>query len=282
MNTKKLLSLYGLKWSPFSVELPTEALIDTTKVEHFCWRVENLVQDGGVALLTGPPGVGKSVTLRQLSARLNRLPDVSVAELSRPQSAMVDFYRELGMAFGIELRAHNRWGGFRALREKWKSHIVTTLYRPVLLIDEAQEMIPSVLSELRLLSSVHFDSQVILTTVLCGDNRLIDKLTLPELIPLSSRIRVRLNLAPWSKEELSTLLTESLTRAGAPMLMSKELCSVLVEHAAASPRILMNMANELLMLGAQHELKQLDERLFLEAFAPEKLVATHPSKKRGH
>jgi hypothetical protein len=50
--------------------------------------------------------------------------------------------------------------------------------------------------------------------------------------------------------------------------MSKELKSTLVEHSAASPRILMNMAHELLMLGAEQELKELDEKLYLEAFAP--------------
>lgn len=269
MNTKRLLSLYGLKWNPFSVELPTEALVDTKKVEHFCWRIENLAQDGGVALLSGEAGVGKSVALRQVAARLSRLPDVSVAEVARPQSGLGDFYRELGAAFGVELRAHNRWGGFKALREKWQAHIAATLHRPVLLIDEAQEMPPVVLCELRLLSSVHFDSQVILSTVLCGDLRLAEKLTRPELIPLGSRIRVRLTLEPWSKEELGSLLTECLTRAGAPKLMSKELRNTLVEHAAASPRILMNMADELLMLGAEQELKELDEKLYLEAFAPE-------------
>ena len=269
MNTKRLLSLYGLKWNPFSVELPPEALVESKKVEHFCWRVEHLAQDGGVALLSGEAGVGKSVVLRQVAARLSRLPDVSVAELSRPQSGIGDFYRELGAAFGIELRAHNRWGGFKALREKWQSHIATTLHRPVLLIDEAQEMPAVVLSELRLLSSMHFDSQVILTTLLCGDLRLNEKLALPELIPLGSRVRVRLTLEPWGKEELTALLSESLARAGAPKLMSKELKNTLVEHAAASPRILMNMAHELLMLGAEQELKELDEKLYLEAFSPE-------------
>jgi len=269
MNAKRLLSLYGLKWNPFSVELPAEALVGTKQIEHFCWRVENLAREGGVALLSGEAGTGKSVALRQVAARLNRQPDVSVAELSRPQSAMGDFYRELGEAFGIELRSHNRWGGFRALREKWQNHIAKTLHRPVLLIDEAQEMPAAVLSELRLLSSVHFDSQVILTTVLCGDLRLSEKLTRPELIPLGSRIRVRLTIESWSKEELSVLLAESLMRAGAPKLMSKELGNTLVEHAAGSPRILMNMAHELLMLGAESELKELDEKLYLQAFAPE-------------
>jgi type II secretory pathway predicted ATPase ExeA len=71
MNSKKLLALYGLKWNPFSPELPREALLATPKVEHFAWRVEQLVQEGGFALVTGESGTGKSrsVWSRGLSRR---------------------------------------------------------------------------------------------------------------------------------------------------------------------------------------------------------------------
>jgi len=50
---KKLLSLYGLKWSPFSQEVPTEALYVTPRIESFCWRVEQLASEGGFALVSG-------------------------------------------------------------------------------------------------------------------------------------------------------------------------------------------------------------------------------------
>jgi general secretion pathway protein A len=67
---KKLHALYGLKWNPFSPELPTEALLVPAKVESFCWRVENsLVREGGFALISGDPGTGKSVVLRLLAER---------------------------------------------------------------------------------------------------------------------------------------------------------------------------------------------------------------------
>ena len=58
MNTKKLIALYGLKWNPFSADLPTEGLLCTPRIEEFAWRVEQLVQDGGFALITGDPGEG--------------------------------------------------------------------------------------------------------------------------------------------------------------------------------------------------------------------------------
>ncbi len=71
---KKLLALYGLKWNPFSPELPTEALYVTPKIENFCWRIEQaLIREGGVASSTGDPGTGKSAVLRLLSERLGQL-----------------------------------------------------------------------------------------------------------------------------------------------------------------------------------------------------------------
>jgi general secretion pathway protein A len=267
MDNRRLLSLYGLKWNPFSADLPPEALMATKKVEHFCWRVETLVLDGGFALVTGDSGYGKSVALRQLAARLGGLRDVTVAEFARPQSGTSDFYRELGTLFGVELRVSNRFGGFKTLRERWQAHINSTLCRPVLLIDEAQEMLPAVLCELRLLSSLNFDSRVILTVVLCGDQRLSEKLKLPELIPLGTRLQARLTMEPWTREELNTLLTESIKRAGGINLMTQNLMTTLVEHAASSPRVLMTMANNLLMQAARQELKQLDEKLYLETYA---------------
>jgi hypothetical protein len=50
----KLLALYGLKWDPFSPELPTDALLVSQKIDSFCWRVENaLVREGGFAFVSG-------------------------------------------------------------------------------------------------------------------------------------------------------------------------------------------------------------------------------------
>ena len=139
MELQQLQALYGLKWNPFSSEVPTQALRKTPRIDSFCHRVETLVIDGGFAMITGEPGSGKSATLRILAERLGSMRDLSVAVLSRPQGGMVDFYREIGMTFGFSANISNRWGSYRSLREKWLAHIESTLLRPVLLIDEAQE-----------------------------------------------------------------------------------------------------------------------------------------------
>ena len=53
---KKMLSIYGLKWNPFSPDVPVEALLATPKIESFAWRVEQLVREGGFACIVGDPG----------------------------------------------------------------------------------------------------------------------------------------------------------------------------------------------------------------------------------
>ena len=265
---KKLLALYGLKWNPFSPELPTEALHVVPKVENFCWRVEQgLIREGGFAMITGDPGNGKSVVLRLLAERLGQLRDLSVGVISHPSSNLSDFYREMGDLFAVELRPSNRWGGFKALRERWLAHLDGTLMRPVLLVDEAQEMHPGVLSELRLLSSAQFDSRNLLSVVLAGDGRLNTKLRRDELLPLGSRIRTRLTMEYAGREELATCLNHLLATACNAGLMTQELKTVLCDHAVGNYRVLTGMAAELLATAAQRELTLLDEKLFLEVFA---------------
>jgi general secretion pathway protein A len=266
MNTKKLLSLWSLKWNPFSPELPSEALLVTARIENFAWRVEQLVQEGGFALIAGESGTGKSVALRIVAQRLAALRDVLVAALERPQSKTADFYRELGDLFAVKLSPSNRWGGFRALRDRWKAHLAATRIKPVLLIDEAQAMTAEVLSELRILSSADFDSTALLTVVLAGDGRLLELLRHEDLIPLGTRIRTRLLTEVASREELSQLLTHALAKAGNASLMTAELRDTLVDHCAGNYRVLMTMSAELLAYGLAHEVQQLDEKFYLEVF----------------
>jgi len=264
---KNLLALYGLKWDPFAPDVPTEALYVPPRVESFCWRAEQLAREGGFALLTGDPGTGKSVTLRILSERLIAQRDVKVGVFSRPQTGLPDFFREMGDLFGVALRPNNRWGGSKLLRERWQAHIDASLFRPVLIVDEAQEMSPSVLAELRQLSSTRLDSHVLLTIVLAGDRRLIERFRSDELLPLVSRIRVRLALERVKPDELRDVLKHALLKAGAPQLMTPELIDVVCEHAQGNHRTLMNMAGELLALAAERQAQKIDEKLFLEAYA---------------
>jgi general secretion pathway protein A len=262
----KLQSLYGLKFNPFRPDVPIEALYLTPTLEAFFRRVELAIADGGYIMVNGDPGTGKSVALRLLSRRLSALRDVAVGTLEHPQSRTPDFYRELGDLFGVPLKVQNRWGGFKALRARWIEHFATSLTRPVLIIDEAQEVLTPVLNELRILVSKDLDSRQLLCVILGGDSRLTERLRSDDLLPLGSRIRRRLVLEYATREELLASLEHLLQAAGSPSLMSEELKSALVDHAAGNYRVLMNLSDELLSIAADREHTRLDEKLFIEAF----------------
>jgi general secretion pathway protein A len=264
--SSRLLSLYGLKYSPFGTDVPTEALYVTAHVDSFLRRVELGIADGGFAMVTGDPGTSKSVVLRLLEARLRALPNVIVGTIEHPQSRTSDFYRELGDLFGVPLAIHNRWGGFKALRTRWSDHIASTLTRPVLIMDEAQEALTPALSELRILASKDLDARQLLSVVLAGDARLPERLRTAELLPLGSRIRRRLVLEYASRDELLACLEHRLASAGNASLMTAELKATLADHAAGNYRVLLNLADELLTVAADRDLPRLDEKLYFDVF----------------
>jgi type II secretory pathway predicted ATPase ExeA len=173
----------------------------------------------------------------------------------------------MGALFEINLSPANRYGGFKSLRTRWREHFKSTLLKPVLLVDEAQEMVTPCLNELRLLGSANFDSECLLTTVLCGDNRLPERFRGLSLVSLGSRIQVRRHLEPYNKDDLLDYLRHAVETAGAPALMTMELMQTLAEHAGGYLRVLNSMANDLLIEGAQKEMAQLDEKLFLEVYS---------------
>jgi hypothetical protein len=260
-DRSEIRALYGLKYNPFLPALPPEAIWMLPGVENFANRLKIMVAQGGFALISGDPGQGKSKTLQWIAQQLSLMPYVMVGVMQRPQSQLADFYREMGELFAVALTPLNRYGGFKSLRARWKTHCQSTLRRPVLLIDEAQETSAACLTELRLLQSACFDSESLLFTILCGDGRLPERFRSPELLPLGSRIRTRLQLAPLSPEQLEDYLAFALAQAGHPQLMTPELNRTLSAHALNNLRVLNHMAAELLSAAAQRNLSHIDETL---------------------
>jgi type II secretory pathway predicted ATPase ExeA len=268
LNNIDIKSLYGLKYNPFLPGIPKQALYALPGSHPFELRVRSMARQGGFALITGEPGVGKSKTLQKMAYSLEEIPDLTVGVMQRPQSRLGDFYRELGELFNVPLSPANRYGGFKALRERWIHHCQTTLFKPVLLIDEAQHVSDECLTELRILQSHQFDSKSLLFTILCGDNRLPERFRSAELLPLGSRIGPRLVLESLTPDQLQDYLHFALDQAGNSGLMSEELIKTLAGHAANNLRVLNQMAAELLDAAAIKELPRIDESLFFQLFSP--------------
>jgi len=276
----RIQALFGLKYNPFRPDVPVEALYAPPALETFIRRLAFGISDGGFAMITGDPGTGKSVALRLVAEHLKNLPDVLVGTLEHPQSRASDFYRELGDLFSVPLAAHNRWAGFKALRARWSDHIASSLTRPVLIIDEAQETLATVFNELRVLASKNLDAKQLLCVIFAGDLRFPERLRSPELLPLGSRIRRRLVLDYADRDQLLACLEHLILAAGNSALMSDELKCTLADHAAGNYRVLMNLADELLSAAAERDLPRLDEKLFLEVFAQQPVRQKAQERRR--
>jgi type II secretory pathway predicted ATPase ExeA len=120
---------------------------------------------------------------------------------------------------------------------------------------------------LRVLASARFDSQPLLCVVLAGDARLIEKLRREELTLLGSRIRTRMATEHASRDELLACLNHLLAGTGSASLMTPQPQDTLCDHAVGNYHILTTLAAELLAAGAQRDLPQLDEKLYLDIFA---------------
>ncbi len=123
------------------------------------------------------------------------------------------------------------------------------MFRPVLLVDESQEVPVEVLNEIRLLSSADLDARCILAVVFAGDNRFLANIKHPSLLPLESRIRTRLHLDARSPEAMRSILTQAITEAGNAELLTPGVIRALAEQAMGNPRCMMTMAHELLGCG---------------------------------
>ncbi len=126
----------------------------------------------------------------------------------------------------------------------------------------------SVFTEIRVLTSKDFDSRSLLCVVFAGDGRLPERLRHPELLPLGSRIRRRLHLEYATRDELCACLDHVLDAAGNASLMTTELKVTIAEHAAGNYRVMMNIAEELLVAAAEREQPRLDEKLYFDVFQP--------------
>ena len=240
----EIKSLYGLKWNPFSKGIPIKAIQVNSQMEDFMFQMNVLLGEGGFAMLSGDPGLGKSTLLRCYYNRLIQDTKITPRQLTRPQSTLVDFYRELGRLFSFDLPVNSKYNSHIKLRECWLKSILDTQIIPVLMIDEAQLIRPFLFEELKSLSSHEFDTQNLLTILLVGDHRLSQLLSNQDLLHIGSRIRYSLSLKHYSNEYLINLLTESLELAGAPQLMTGGLIKTLVEKAMGNPRTLFNLANQ--------------------------------------
>jgi general secretion pathway protein A len=203
---------FDLKEKPFSLTPDPEFLFLSEShqraLDHLVYGLES---GEGFIVVTGDIGVGKTTVCRAL---LSRLPDRFATSLVvNPLLTEKELVRAILEDFGGAappgtkkdiLDALNRFLLAEAERGK----------RPVLLVDEAQDLSPSLLEQVRLLSNLETEKRKLLQIVLIGQNELRDKLSLPSLRQLDQRITVRAEIRPLARKETARYIGHRLAVAG--------------------------------------------------------------------
>ena len=187
---------YGLIRAPFEMTPdPAFLYLGETHQEGLATLVYGVRARKGFVLLTGEVGTGKTTLLHSLLAQLD--PATASAFIFNPKLEPEDFFRILFDEFGIEKQCRTKAEYLLALN----NFLIERLQKnetALLIIDEAQNLSPEMLEEVRLLSNLETPTSKLLQIMLVGQPELNDMLARPELRQLRQRIVLRHNLRPFN------------------------------------------------------------------------------------
>ncbi len=209
-------SFFGLNEKPFSITPdPRYLFLSERHGEALAHLVYGVTESGGFIQLTGEVGTGKTTLVRSLL--LNRMPDnADVAVVLNPQLSVVEFLATICEELHIEV-THNK-GSVKALTDALNRHLLhahSSGRRTILVVDEAQNLAPAVLEQVRLLTNLETARQKLLQIILIGQPELRELLARNDLRQLAQRITARYHLEPLSRDESARYIEHRLKVAGA-------------------------------------------------------------------
>jgi general secretion pathway protein A len=206
------VEFYGLVRPPFEMTPdPAFLYLGETHREGLATLLYGVQAGKGFVLLTGEVGTGKTTLLHALLGQLDA--STASAFLFNPKLEPLDFFLVLFDELGIQKTCHSKAEYLLALNH----FLIERLERnqtTLLIIDEAQNLSPEMLEEVRLLSNLETPSKKLLQIMLVGQPELNQVLARPELRQLRQRIVLRHHLRPFDAGELDEYIAERLSLAG--------------------------------------------------------------------
>ena len=205
---------FGLKESSFSITPdPQYLFLSEQHREALAHLVYGAGQNGGFVLLTGEVGTGKTTVCR---AFLEQLPDqVDVALILNPAMTATELLRAACDEFRIPIADQDRT--VKRLVDRLNQYLLEAHAngrRPVLMIDESQNLRPKVLEQIRLLTNLETTKHKLLQIFLIGQPELRELLQRPGLRQLNQRITARYHLRPFGARETADYVRHRLKVAG--------------------------------------------------------------------
>ena len=209
-------SFFGLNEKPFAITPdPRYLFMSERHGEALAHLVYGVTESGGFIQLTGEVGTGKTMLVRTLL--LNRMPaNADVAVVLNPQLSAREFLISICEELGVGVPEER--GSIKALIDTLNRHLLNAHAdgrRTILVVDEAQNLAPEVLEEVRLLTNLETAKQKLLQIILIGQEELRDLLARNDLRQLAQRITGRYHLEPLSRDETADYIEHRLKVAGA-------------------------------------------------------------------
>jgi len=241
---------FGLRESPFNVNPDPRYLFLTQQTQEALAGLTYGIQNRkGFILLTGEVGTGKTTLLNRLLdwLRGQRVATAYIFNSRMDVNHLFDF-----MMADFEIPCDSREKSQVLLRlNQWLLERYRAGETAVLIVDEAQNLSPEVLEEIRLLTNLETSTEKLLQIVLTGQPELEEKLKMPSLRQLRQRITLRCRTAPLTLEETFGYVAERLRIAGAngEPIFSKEAIQTIQIYSKGIPRVV-NLLCEHAMINA--------------------------------
>jgi type II secretory pathway predicted ATPase ExeA len=221
-----------------------------------------MISRAPITVVTGEIGAGKTTLLRQL---LREVPDdLAVGLVSNMQAGRGELLQWIMMALGqggIDLP-------YVALFQQFQDYLIKAYAggkRVVLVLDEAQNLGPDQLEELRMLSNINADKDELLQLVLVGQPQLRDLLSRPDLTQFSQRITADFHLSAMQPHEVDGYIQHRLAVSGAQWrIFPKRTCDLIHVATGGVPRLINILCDLCLVYGFSADRKVIEEPLLRE------------------
>ena len=269
-------SFYGLREEPFRLSPDSRLCFNHPSYQKAKAYMQYALQRReGFVMVTGRPGTGKTTLINDITTRLNSQGNLHSA-LTSTQIQADDLLRLVVLKFGLDGSMDHKAQLIHSL-ELFLQRLNREGRRPLLIIDEAQDLSKDALEELRLLTNMQKDNQPLLQIFLVGQEKLRQMVLSRELEQLHQRIVAACHLAPLTLESTEGYIRHRLTRAGwdSDPVLASDIFEPIHERSLGIPRVVNQLCSRLLLHGMvleKHQLGLEDIRAVIEDLQEEELL----------
>jgi len=245
------LSFFGLNEKPFAITPdPRYLYLSERHAEALAHLLYGINEAGGFVQLTGEVGTGKTTIVRSLLAQTPK--NAEIALILNPKMTAPEFLLTICEELGIGV-PDSALGSLKDLVDILSEYLLRAHaagHRVVLVVDEAQNLSPEVLEQVRLLTNLETNTQKLLQIILIGQPELRELLSRNELRQLAQRVTGRYHLNPLSHEETSAYVRHRLRVAGATSdIFAPPALNAVFSLSQGVPRVI-NVICDRALLGA--------------------------------